>query len=138
MIRRSAFTAVGGWDKHLGRGLKTRTCSSDSRSTDRSTRSQERLVRHRRHAGQSSDTPGRHDSQIIKLHARWRDLSRLRPEQRPIVRDAWRFYDRQLTWHTAAAAATRLVRAGHPARSLRFLGGGVFRVAESWVRPRPR
>ncbi len=135
MMRRSAFQAAGGWDDTFGQGFEDTDLFLRLALHGPIHQFPERLVRHRRHAGQSSDTPGRHEAQLIKLHARWRDLGRLPPDQRSIVAAAWRFYDRQLTWHAATAAARRLSRERHPATAVRFLGGGALRVAKSCARP---
>ncbi len=131
MIRRSAFDAVGGWDESFGQGFEDTDLFLRLALHGPIHQIPERLVRHRRHPHQSSEQPGRHEEQIVRLHARWRDLARLAPEDRPVVRDAWRFYDRQLNWRTAALAARRLVREGRPVSAARFLAGSVLITAQS-------
>ena len=123
MIRREAFTAVGGWDEDFGQGFEDTDLFLRLALHGPIHQIPQRLVRHRRHPGQSSEQPGRHDAQIIKLHARWRDLERLAPEHRALVKGAWHFYDRQFNWRTARLAARRLVGEGHPLSAARFVAG---------------
>jgi GT2 family glycosyltransferase len=125
MIRREAFTAVGGWNEDFGQGFEDTDLFLRLALRGPIHEIPQRLVRHRRHAGQSSEQPGCHDAQIIKLHARWRDPQRGAPEHRALVEDAWHFYDRQLNWRTARLAARRLMREGRPLSAARFVGGSV-------------
>ena len=92
MIRRSAFIAVGGWDETFGQGFEDTDLFLRLALRGPVHQIPERLVRHRRHPSQSSEQPGRHKAQIIKLHGRWRGLARLAPEHGAVVRDAWHFY----------------------------------------------
>ncbi len=132
MMRRSAFISAGRWDEAFGQGFEDTDLFLRLALQGPIHQIPERLVRHRRHPAQSSEAPGRHDAQIIKLHARWRDLDRLAPEHRLVVRDAWRFYDRQLNWRTARLAARRSLRERRPALAARFLGGSIMITARSW------
>jgi len=125
MIRREAFTAVGGWDDGFGQGFEDTDLFLRLALYGPIHQIPQRLVRHRRHSGQSSEQPGRHEAQIIKLHARWRDLQRLPPNHRALVEDAWHFYDRQLNWRSARLAVRRLVGEGRPLSAARFLAGSV-------------
>jgi glycosyltransferase involved in cell wall biosynthesis len=131
MIRRSAFVAAGAWDETFGQGFEDTDLFLRLALHGPVHQIPERLVRHRRHLSQSSEQPGRHDAQLIKLHDRWRDLNRLPAETRPLVRDAWLFYDRQLSWRTATSAARRSLRARRPILAIRFLVGSVLRMARS-------
>lgn len=138
MIRRSAFVAAGGWDETFGQGFEDTDLFLRLALEGPVHQIPERLVRHRRHAGQSSEEPGRHDAQLLRLHARWRNLDRLAREQRPAIRDAWRFYDRQLNWHVASMAARRSLSEGRPVAAIRFLGGSMLRTLRSWIGSAPR
>jgi glycosyltransferase involved in cell wall biosynthesis len=136
MLRRSAFVAVGGWDEGFGQGFEDTDLFLRLALHGPVHQIPERLVLHRRHPGQSSEVAGRHDGQLVKLHARWRDLGRLTPEHRVVVTAAWRFYDRQLNWHTAWQAAWRSLRDGRPMLAARFLAGSLLITARSWAVPR--
>jgi GT2 family glycosyltransferase len=138
LIRRSAFEAVGGWDESFGQGFEDTDLFLRLALQGPIHQIPDRLVRHRRHPGQSSEEPGRHDSQIIKLHRRWRDLGLLAPQHRAVVRDAWHFYDRQLNWQTARSAARRCLREGRPILAARFLAGSSLITARSWLGLTPR
>jgi glycosyltransferase involved in cell wall biosynthesis len=135
MMRRSAFRAAGGWDEAFGQGFEDTDLFLRLALIGTVHQIPERLVRHRRHPGQSSVAPGRHDAQLIKLHARWRDLDRLTPEHRAVVNAAWRFCDRQLNWHAAWQAARRSLHDGRPMLAARFLAGSLLITARSWAVP---
>jgi GT2 family glycosyltransferase len=132
VMRRSAFVAVGGWDETFGQGFEDTDLFLRLALHGPIHQIPERLVCHRRHAGQASEEPGRHDAQIIKLHARWRDLEALAPDHRAVVRDAWRFYDRQLNWLSAWRSTRRLLRNGRPILAARFVAGSIRRTLQSW------
>lgn len=132
MIRRAALGAAEGWDETFGQGFEDTDLFLRLALNGPVHLIPERLVRHRRHPSQSSQAPGRHEAQIIKLHARWRDLDRLTLDQRAVVLDAWRFYDRQLNWYMARSAARRLLRERRLLRAGRYLAGAMRITLRSW------
>jgi GT2 family glycosyltransferase len=133
MIRRSAFDTVGGWDEGFGQGFEDTDLFLRLALHGPVRQIPDRLVRHRRHSAQSSEQPGRHEAQIVKLHMRWRDLHRVAAGHQAVVRDAWKFYDRQLNWRTAYCAARRLLGEGRPLAAARFVGGSVIVTVRSFA-----
>jgi glycosyltransferase involved in cell wall biosynthesis len=135
IMRRLAFSAVGGWDEGFGQVFEDTDLFLRLALHGRVEHIPERLVRHRRHSSQSTAEPEHQAAQLIKLHNRWRDVGRLTPEHRAIVKAAWRFCDHQLNWHTARVAIRRSLREHRPILAARFFAGSALITFRScWPR----
>jgi glycosyltransferase involved in cell wall biosynthesis len=135
LMRRSVFARTGGWDESFGQGFEDTDLFLRLALEAPVRLVPESLVRYRRHESNSSCVPGRHDEQLEKLHNRWRATKDWPEPKASVVRDAWRFHDRQLVWAQGRMAAKRLVRSGQPLTALRFLGGSLRVVLASLLRP---
>ena len=138
LIARHVYERAGGWDESFGQGFE---------DTDLFLRLSleapvhlvpEQLVRHRRHATQSSISPGRHDAQSSKLEARWRDVSALPVDQAEIVRAAWRFVDRQLAWAAVPEGFATQMHSHGLVQAARILAGTARITLRSLLHERSR
>jgi glycosyltransferase involved in cell wall biosynthesis len=129
LIRHSAYRLTPGWDEGFGQPFEDTNLFLHLALARRIHYVPERLVRHRRHGGQSTADRDRLGSQERRLYERWRDPVGLAPAQRETLRSAWRFRERRLIPAYAIDAARRYVRERKPLLALRFLAGG----ARSWM-----
>jgi glycosyltransferase involved in cell wall biosynthesis len=123
VIRRSAYVRTNGWDEPFGQICEDTNLFLEIGLEDTIHYLDKTLVRHRRHASQSTAEQDRFRLQERKLEARWRDTSGLTESQRKAVRSAWRFRDRRLVPLQAVWAAGRYARRGRLVAAGRFLGG---------------
>lgn len=125
LMRISAFVAAGRWDASFGHGYEDLDLFLRLRLQGDVLFVPERLVRYRRHPAQSTSDPDHYWRQEQKLRERWRDVAALEPQQRAMVLDAWRFWDRRLVVQRARSVARAKLREGKPWLALRALLGGV-------------
>jgi GT2 family glycosyltransferase len=123
IVRRSAYERTNGWDESFGQICEDTNLFLEIALNDTIHYVDKALVRHRRHARQSTAEQDRFRLQERKLEARWRDTSGLTESQRGAVRSAWRFRDRRLVPLQAAWAAGRYVTRGRLLAAGRFLAG---------------
>lgn len=135
LIRRAVFDASGGWDDAFGQPCEDTDLFLRLALEAPVRFMPQALVRHRRHAEQSTSSLSGYEAQLAKLQSRWRQTHRWCEGKASVVRDAWRFHDRQLTWARARMAARRLAAEGHPLAALRFLGGAVRITGRSLLKP---
>jgi glycosyltransferase involved in cell wall biosynthesis len=134
VLRREVFDAAGTWDVSFGQHYEDTLLFLHVALTSEIRYLPERLVRHRRHAGQSTADREKFVRQEVKLYEVFREPSGLSGDQARMVREAWRFRERRVIPRTALAGARRCLRAGRMLDGLRFLGGASRIVVVSWVR----
>ena len=136
LMRTSAFVAAGRWDASFGHGYEDLDLFLRLRLLGEVLFLPERLVRYRRHPAQSTADADHYWKQEQKLRERWRDLESLDPSVRPMVLDAWRFWDRRFVVRRAGSVARTRLRAGKPGPALRAVLGGLRILVRSLARHR--
>lgn len=136
LMRMSSFVAAGRWDVSFGHGYEDLDLFLRLRLQGDVLFVPERLVRHRRHAAQSTSNAEHYWHQERKLREHWRDLRLLDPHQRAMVLDAWRFWDRRLAVKQAGVMAREKLGAGKPWLALRAALGGMRSMVRSLGRHR--
>jgi hypothetical protein len=127
MIRRSVYCQTPAWDEEFGQPFEDTNLFLQIALSSRIHHVPEPLVRHRRHAGQSTADLDRLAGQERRLYERWRDPDGLDEAQRETVRSARRFREHRLIPAQAISAARRSLRERRPLQALRFLAGGARR-----------
>lgn len=133
LIRRDLFNMTGGWDESFGQHYEDTLLFSQLALKAEIHHLPRPLVRHRRHAGQSTADRSKFVRQEEKLYGRFRDLSSFSSQDASTVRAAWRFRERRLIPRHAVGAAARSLREGAPVSAVRFLGGAARIAAGSFV-----
>lgn len=123
VMRRQLFEKIGGWDESFGQHYEDTLLFLQIALHSEIHYVPAPLVRHRRHAGQSTADVSKFATQEAKLYARFRDPSNLPDDQAVLVRAAWRFRERRLLPRRAFNAALESLRTGRPITAARFLGG---------------
>lgn len=140
LMRRSAFVQVGGWDEQFGQFFEDTDLFLRLSLAGGLYFYPHYLVRYRSHPEQVSRIPGLYTTQLDRLYERWRDIDRLNLslEQTRVVTDAWRFFDRQWTWHVARRTFWRRLSERKMHTALRFIAGALRITIRSVLKRRAR
>ena len=127
LIRRSVYEQTPGWDEELGQH-----CEDTDIFLHLALRSEvrylpEKLVRHRRHSGQSTADISHLRSQEQKLYAKWTHMAGLTPAQRAVIAKAECFRSGPLAARRGFDEAWRYLQNGEILTALRFFLGAVRR-----------
>jgi GT2 family glycosyltransferase len=133
VMRRSVYAQTPGWDETFGQHYEDTDLFLHLALRARVRYVPEPLVRHRRHAGQSTADTGKFARQEQKLYAKWRRMEGLTAPQRAVVEAAWRFYEGRLTPYIGLRAGNRHLRRGEAGCAARFYLGALRRYAASFV-----
>ena len=136
LIRRSVYDQTPGWDENFGH-----ICEDTDLFLHIALRSEviflpEKLIRHRRHSGQSTANLAHISMQEEKLYAKWRSMSGLTLEQRELIAKAEWFRVGPLSARQGFDTAKRQLKRGEIGAALRFFIGALRRkVWSTFVRP---
>jgi glycosyltransferase involved in cell wall biosynthesis len=126
LIRRSLYDASPGWDPAFGQPYEDMNLFLELALRAPLHHLPRTLVAHRRHPAQSTASRQRTAEQEAKLYARWRDLDRLAPPERAVVKAAFEAFDHRLVPRLGWAAARVRLRSGDVRGAARF-GLGALR-----------
>lgn len=133
VIRRTAFERAGGFDDEFGMHHEDTDCWLRIALNDEVHRVDARLVRHRRHASQSTADPSKFAAQERKLYAKWRALPNLSESQRATVDAAERFRQGRLIPYAGMKAAWRHLARGEVPSAVRFGAGALRRYVSGFL-----
>jgi GT2 family glycosyltransferase len=136
LIRRSVYERTPGWDEAFGQHFEDTDLFLQIALRNPIHYLPRPLVRHRRHAAQSTADTRKFRPQEEKLYAKWRRGAGLTEEERAVVEAAWRFREGRLVPFQAVAAANRHLRRGAVAQAARFYLGAARRYLVWSLRPR--
>jgi glycosyltransferase involved in cell wall biosynthesis len=138
LIRRAVYARIPGWDEALGQHYEDADLFLQIALRSRIHYLPRPLVRHRRHAAQSSADTRKYGVQEEKLYAKWRRGIGLTAEEMAVVEAAWRFREGRLVPYQAVASGKRHLRRGEFGSAARFYLGAARRYLASFAPPAAR
>lgn len=137
IMRTSAYDQTPGWDESFGHLYEDLDLFLHVALRAEVHHLPRRLVRYRRHPGQSTVNIARVTAQDQKLVAKWRSMTGLSPREAELVRHALWFREYRVYAHMGLRRAAQLAREGALGRSVRFFAGAFRRYAASFVNAPP-
>lgn len=133
LMRRSVYEQTPGWDEAFGQHYEDTNLILEMAVRSKVHYLAQPLVRHRRHAQQSTADLSRYGQQESKLYARWREHTGLTPDQQAVIQAAFRFREGRLLPYQGVRAGYRCLRQGKILPAMRFALGAARRYARSFL-----
>jgi GT2 family glycosyltransferase len=133
VIRRTAFTAAGGWDAGFGQGYEDTDMFLRLGLQGEVLLCSEALLRRRIHPAQSTSRLDHHWRMEHRPAERWRNLDGRSVTDRRMILAGWRLRNRALARSGISSVARRRVRERQYASAARALLGAASLLARSWV-----
>lgn len=132
LIRRSVYEHTPGWDESFGQHHEELDLFLNFALLREIHYVHQPLLLYRQHPAQSTKRSEQFETQQKKLDTKWDNPGGLTPEQRVVVKEAWRFREERMVPYTGFLAGTRHLHQRQFALAARFYLGAIKRYFNSF------